>query len=158
NAGTRINTCQVTTPVFSHEVLRPDGFHGRELDEGELVGTGRTQIWTLKSRRAPRVHTTPISGVSRHVLNGLWVCGHCGYRMIGYTSNGQRFYRCGQYHTYGSHACGSNSVMESKMLACIIRKVQEVVLNPENLHKVREEMSRQADRGRRANRHEPLPF
>jgi site-specific DNA recombinase len=79
-----------------------------------------------------KANTTPHPGGGPFALTGLLICGDCGRRLAGVTDKGKRFYECGQYHNNGKVACFKNYVMESKLLDCIVRKLQQVILNPEN--------------------------
>jgi DNA invertase Pin-like site-specific DNA recombinase len=85
----------------------------------------------------------------RFLLTGLLVCGRCGYRMVGLTTMGRPYYRCGLYNQAGRHGCGSNMIMERKLLACIVRKLQETFLDPGNLQALRDEMRRLAETAKR---------
>jgi site-specific DNA recombinase len=89
-----------------------------------------------------KAKTTPLPKGGDFVLTGLLVCGHCGWRMIGSTHQGKRFYKCGRYHQEGRHACAGGFIMEKKLIDCLTRKLQEVVLNPKNQKKLREEVRR----------------
>jgi site-specific DNA recombinase len=91
--------------------------------------------------------TTPLSKGGDFLLTGLLICGHCGWRMMGTTIDGKRYFKCCRYHHAGKHACGCNMVMEHKVLTCILRKLQEAILNPDNLAKLRAEIRRQAEAG-----------
>jgi DNA invertase Pin-like site-specific DNA recombinase len=99
----------------------------------------RVQARLMANKR----HTNPLPKGGDFVLSGLLVCGDCGWRLIGATYDGKRYYKCGRYHAEGRHACYSNHVMESKVLGCLIRKLQETMLNPANLARLREELRRQ---------------
>jgi DNA invertase Pin-like site-specific DNA recombinase len=88
-------------------------------------------------------NTTPLPKGGLFTLTGLLVCGDCGWRLTGCTDRGKRFYRCGRYLHEGKFACFNNAVMESKLLDCVIRKLQQVILNPENVQKLRDEVARQ---------------
>lgn len=89
--------------------------------------------------------TNPAPKGGAHLLTGLLVCGTCGWRLIGSTHCGKRFYKCGRYHQEGRHACFHNSVMESKVVNVVVSKLQEVILNPENLARLRAEVLRQEE-------------
>jgi site-specific DNA recombinase len=91
-----------------------------------------------------KMKTTPHPKGGQFVLSGLLICGHCGWRMIGCTWGKKRYYKCGRYHQEGKHACHSNTIMENKLLDCIVRKLQEAMLNPANLEKLKREIRRQA--------------
>jgi hypothetical protein len=78
-----------------------------------------------------------------YLLSGLLVCGGCGWRMTGHAWEGKHHYICGLYHKSGNLRCGCNSISESKLVACILAKLQATLLNPKNLAKVRKEAERQ---------------
>jgi site-specific DNA recombinase len=94
--------------------------------------------------------TTPLPKGGQFVLSGLLTCGHCGWRMIGSSSGEKRSYKCGRYHQEGKHACGGGFIMESKLLDCLTRKLQDAILDPRNAEKLREEMRRQGEKAVRS--------
>jgi DNA invertase Pin-like site-specific DNA recombinase len=79
------------------------------------------------------------------LLSGLLVCGHCGWRMNGTTWNQKHAYKCGRYHQEGKRGCYCNSIGEARLFDCITRKLQEVVLNPANLQRRRDELRQQQE-------------
>jgi DNA invertase Pin-like site-specific DNA recombinase len=91
-----------------------------------------------------RKRTTPLPNGGDFLLAGLLVCGHCGWRMIG-TRNaaGNRVYYCGRYHDEGKHACSANRMRELPLVNFLVRKLQQDVLNPDNLIRLRQEIRRQ---------------
>jgi DNA invertase Pin-like site-specific DNA recombinase len=92
--------------------------------------------------------TSPARKSGGFVLSGLLACGHCGWKLIGTTQQGKRFYKCGRYHQEGKRGCQCNLVMEAKVLPAVVRKLHDEflapILNPENLERVRVELHRQA--------------
>jgi site-specific DNA recombinase len=77
----------------------------------------------------------------KFLLTGLLVCSHCGWRMIGTTWEQEvRYYKCGRYHAEGRHSCQANCIREGGLLRCIVDKLTEVMLNPANLQKLRDEL------------------
>jgi hypothetical protein len=95
-----------------------------------------------------RTLTTPHVGGGPFVLNRLMVCGGCGSYLCGQTVDGQRVYTCRGYLAYGRKHCFRHKIAEKKMLPFLIRKLQEVFLDPEHLTKLREEVSSQEARER----------
>jgi site-specific DNA recombinase len=89
-----------------------------------------------------KTRTPPLPRTGQFTLTGLLVCGHCGWRMTGTTQGGERFFRCEAYHKYGKHVCHANMVKESRVVDCLLRKLQEALLDPANLEKVRAEVRR----------------
>jgi site-specific DNA recombinase len=83
-------------------------------------------------------------------LSGLVICGHCGYRMSGQSQalatadRKYRRYRCNGYTSKGKSVCHPHSIHEGRLLRCVVRKIQEEFLNPDNLEKLRAEIRRQA--------------
>jgi site-specific DNA recombinase len=96
-----------------------------------------------------RGRTSPAPNGGDYPLTGLLICGDCGCRLIGKNARGKRLYLCGKYHNDGRHACHGNGVMESRVLGAIVGKLQDVILNPENLQRLRDEVRRQEDEERR---------
>jgi site-specific DNA recombinase len=103
------------------------------------------ELW---GRVSARLATRPANngggrGASGAVLSGFLVCSRCGCLMSSTSFNGVRYFQCSKYHRFGKGACGSNMVRESRLLDCIVRKLQECFLSPENLGKLRAEIGRQ---------------
>jgi site-specific DNA recombinase len=98
-----------------------------------------------------RKHTTPIRGGGDFLLTGLLVCGHCGHRLVGRThkNNGKRYYLCCHYASAGRRACLGYNLREDRLLAAIVRRLREAVLNKDNLEKLREELRCQVEEDRR---------
>jgi DNA invertase Pin-like site-specific DNA recombinase len=80
-------------------------------------------------------------------LLGLMVCSHCHTPMTGqvYTARGGRegkrsrcvgrtYFRCGRYAMHGLHSgCHSNRIDEGQIVAALLEKLQDRVLNPRTL-------------------------
>jgi hypothetical protein len=77
------------------------------------------------------------------LLSGLLICGHCGFRMVGNTINGRRYYVCSGYTEHGKAVCNRHRISEQPLMDAILRKLQTEFLNPENLERLRAEMRRQ---------------
>jgi hypothetical protein len=90
-----------------------------------------------------RQRKTPHTGGGAFVLTRLLVCGHCGAFLLGGTRHGKRVYACGGYLRYGKAHCNIHSMHEAPLLRLLIRKLQEVFLDPNNLQKLRDEMRMQ---------------
>jgi site-specific DNA recombinase len=120
-------------------VIVPD-VHEAVIDR-DLVE--RVQARLEQNRKA----TTPSPKGGKWLLSGLLICGPCGWRMIDCTqrSNGQRYYKCGRYHAEGKYGCHCNLVQEAKVLRCVMRKLQEALLNPANLDELRDDLRRQVE-------------
>jgi DNA invertase Pin-like site-specific DNA recombinase len=102
-------------------------------------------------------NTSPTGTQYQFLLSGLLVCGHCGSRMFGFSNKNYKhrgkaertWFRCGGYHDYGKRFCHAHSIQQDKILACLIRKLLDDFLNPDNLAKLRAELRRQAEDARR---------
>jgi site-specific DNA recombinase len=81
---------------------------------------------------------------SRSVLTGMMHCANCGAKMYaGDRARGksadptERTYWCSTYHHQGTHACTRNLVHESAILGLLIPKLQEAILNPLNVERLK---------------------
>jgi site-specific DNA recombinase len=110
--------------------------------------------WEKVQRKldACQKQTAPSMGGGRFLLTGLLVCAHCGSKMHGQTSRnprdhkeGEHQYLCSGYQGKGRAVCNHHAVRERPLVACLIRKIQEGFLNPENLRRLREEIGRQLE-------------
>jgi DNA invertase Pin-like site-specific DNA recombinase len=146
---------------------RPKGKRHRHGGNGKLVETGRDgkkykrlppSEWIIKAddheaiidrdlfeRVQARLHgnqkkTSPHIGGGEFVLTRLLVCGHCGSYLIGRTNAGKRIYTCGGYIRFGKGHCNKNTTQEWVIVRLLIRKMQEMFLDPGNLQKLRDEM------------------
>jgi DNA invertase Pin-like site-specific DNA recombinase len=105
-----------------------------------------------------RTRTTPHKGGGGWVLSGLLTCGHCGSAMHGIHDKPRkgkpysyRFYRCGRNHEFGRTACHYHILGEQKILACLVRKLQDEFKNPDNLAELRAEIRRQEEQAENAD-------
>lgn len=98
--------------------------------------------------------TTPRGNVTPFLLTGLLVCGHCGATMHGATDKGGRGgkkpktlrqYQCAGYSSSGLARCERFRVSEQPVVDCIVRKIREDFLNPDNLRKLEAEIKWQLD-------------
>jgi hypothetical protein len=90
-----------------------------------------------------RKRSTPHIGGGEFVLTRLLTCGHCGAYMLGTTRNGHRVYNCGNYVRYGLARCHINTIRETVLVEMLIRKIQQLFLDPDNLQKLRDEVRAQ---------------
>jgi DNA invertase Pin-like site-specific DNA recombinase len=90
--------------------------------------------------RGNQKRTTPLPGGGGFLLNKLLVCGDCGAHLLGLTNRGSRQYSCGGYICFGKDFCNRNMVHERPIVNLIIRKLQDLMLNPANLDKIRAEV------------------
>jgi DNA invertase Pin-like site-specific DNA recombinase len=81
--------------------------------------------------------------IGAYLFSGLLTCSHCGGTLSGLTCKGHRVYRCHKYDGAGNVVCGFNSVREDWLLARILRVLEEEVLAPDRLKRLREEIRRQ---------------
>jgi DNA invertase Pin-like site-specific DNA recombinase len=94
--------------------------------------------------RGNRERRTPHTGGGAFVLTRLLICGHCGSYLLGATNRqGQRVYSCGGYIRYGKGHCHLHTTQEAPLLRLLIRKLQDVFLDPDNLQKLRDEVRSQ---------------
>jgi site-specific DNA recombinase len=82
-----------------------------------------------------------------YLLSGLVYCAHCGCKMHGSTimSKGHRYpkYVCSTYCRSGKnnpHGCGCHSVTQEALVNLLVRKLQETVLSPKSLDRLRAAM------------------
>lgn len=103
-----------------------------------------------------RRHQTSPNREGRGLLNGLLYCGHCGQPMYAAAkaqdSSNDPVYCCSTYNTFGSakkgsphRGCQRNLVHQGQILPFLIEKIQELVLAPANLARLRAEVDRQLD-------------
>jgi DNA invertase Pin-like site-specific DNA recombinase len=91
------------------------------------------------------------------ILSGLLRCGHCDRHMIGRTRRAvkrgggertHRVYMCSGYNLYGKSYCEFNSVSETAMVRCLVRKLAKKLeadfLDPDNAERLKAEIRRQA--------------
>jgi DNA invertase Pin-like site-specific DNA recombinase len=90
-----------------------------------------------------RKRTGPCRECEPFLLSGLLICGHCGFRMMGHTIKGGRYYVCSGWKVHGRSFCGRHCTSEKPLVDAIVRKLQTEFLNPENLERLRAELRRQ---------------
>jgi DNA invertase Pin-like site-specific DNA recombinase len=116
-------------------VIRPDSHE--PLIDRETFERVQAQL------RGNRHRTTPHVNGGGFVLNRLLVCEHCGGHMLGTTAPAGRRYTCGGYLNYGRDHCNKNTVPQQALVRLLVRKLQELFLDPDNLRALREEIRRQ---------------
>jgi site-specific DNA recombinase len=90
-----------------------------------------------------KTRTSPLPAKDQYTLTGLVVCGQCGWRMTGTSQGGARYVRCEAYHQYGKHVCHANMMKESRLVDCVIGKLEEALKDPGNRRRLLEEARRQ---------------
>jgi site-specific DNA recombinase len=98
--------------------------------------------------------TTPSKGA--YLFSGLLTCSHCGGTLCGTTQKGVRRYQCHMFDKGGARVCDSHSVREDWLLDRVLRVIEEEVLAPDRLEKLREEIRLQDERERTPVSVEPL--
>src|SRR5262249_52674969 len=83
------------------------------------------------------------TGVS--LFSGLLVCSHCGRSMVAAELKGRQYYRCKGTDDAGKKVCGNGLVSEEWMLDKVLCVIEQEVLAPERLNRLREEIRRQAE-------------
>jgi DNA invertase Pin-like site-specific DNA recombinase len=91
-----------------------------------------------------QLNTSPARKDRPYLLSGLLVCGACGYRMIGTTQRGQRYYVCGRYHSAGNRACACNLIAGKRLVRCLLQRIEAVLLNPAHVAQLRAEVQQKA--------------
>lgn len=116
----------------------------------------RVQVRLIENRD----NSAPKRNGVRYLFTGLLRCGHCGWPMhgcaIGYVVDGgerRRYQRyiCGNYNLHGASACQCNTVAERKVLAVLLKKLQEEFLKPERLSELKAEIRRQEEASRQTS-------
>jgi DNA invertase Pin-like site-specific DNA recombinase len=121
---------------ISEWVVKPDN-HEAIIDR-ELFERVQARLHGNQNRK------TPHTGGGSFVLTRLLVCGHCGSFLLGATDRkGRRFYSCGGYIRYGKGHCNLHTMQEAPLVRLLLRKLQEVFLDPNNLQKLRDEVRSQ---------------
>jgi hypothetical protein len=77
-----------------------------------------------------------------YLLTGLVHCGECGCRMHGQQHGGRHTYICSGYWR-NRGACSRNTVFEEEVLGHIVGAIQDKLLNPRNIDRLRKELYRQ---------------
>jgi hypothetical protein len=137
-------------PVPAAEQVVVANTHPALIDKAtfDLV---QNRLAANRVRKSPR-KTVPFA------LSGLLVCGHCGRRMIAFTSHVRsgdkvhkyRQYTCASYHVNGvASGCGRNTVEERRITAAVAQKFTAAFTRPEVVAALKAEILRQeqADAG-----------
>ena len=77
-----------------------------------------------------------------YLLTGLVHCGDCGCGMHGQRHGGCHTYVCSGYHR-NRGVCSRNTVFEDEVLGHIVGTIQENLLDPRNVERLRKELHRQ---------------
>lgn len=85
-----------------------------------------------------RKRTTPTKD-AMYLLTGRVVCAHCGHRMYG-KPDPKRKYQCSGYSMRGRSVCGNFSVSEELLVDIVCESLQERLLSPENLDRLKKEL------------------
>jgi len=94
----------------------------------------------------------------RYVLSGLIRCGDCGAAMTGQpfshtSTEGKRtlynLYMCSSYKNKGKSACNSNSIVEARLLDCVVRKIQGHYLSDLAIDRLQKKIRKQQEATRR---------
>lgn len=116
-------------------IIKPDSHEA--LVDRETFAKVQAEMAGNKTR------TTPHVGGGTFVLNKLLVCGDCGATMLGNSDGGRHNFSCGNYVSYGRHACFKNTVPEAAIVRLLLRKLRDTFLNPESIKLFRDEVRRQ---------------
>jgi DNA invertase Pin-like site-specific DNA recombinase len=108
----------------------------------------------IKARKVTKAHPRPRG----YVLTGLVRCGHCGrpmqgsagVRRIAGTTYSYRWYTCATENRVPG-SCRRHSIREDKLLALLVRKLQEIYLAPERLQGLQTELRRQIESRRQTD-------
>lgn len=105
-----------------------------------------------------RTATSPTLA-GKGLLNGLLYCGHCGARMYVYRkpldSSGDVIYCCATYNNHGRKpenrpdlpGCHRNIIHQAQMVPFLVGKIQELLLAPANVDRLRDAIRLQASSG-----------
>src|SRR5262249_24104922 len=99
-----------------------------------------------------RTYTSPRGPQTPWALSGLIYCAGCGAPMWGTVLAPKKgkyhypIYHCSTVRTHGvpSNRCRSNTADRDEILDAVIRRLQERLLNPEALARLREELAQKA--------------
>lgn len=114
----------------------------------------------VQARLQRQARATPGIGYRTHtrtngdayLLSGLVFCAHCSGKMHGSMLHrkGQKYpkYICGTYAASGKgnpHGCGCHAVMQDRLVAVLVSKLQGKLLRPDNMARFRASIRRQLD-------------
>jgi site-specific DNA recombinase len=101
-----------------------------------------------KSGASYRTHTK--ANGDAYLLSGLVFCAHCGCKMHGTDKVAKDIhypkYLCSTYGRSGKnnpHGCGCHGVDQDRLVDVLVRKIQESVLTPSNLERLRTALRKQ---------------
>ena len=109
-------------------------------------------MWNQCQAKRKRRQTRTSPPNTKGLLNGLLYCGHCGERMFANgkitDGSGGPTFCCSTYNTFGvknaqGKGCQRNLIHQSALLPFLMEKIQELILAPANLDRVRTEIERQ---------------
>lgn len=98
----------------------------------EAIIDRRTFDQVQRKLAGQRKHTAHRTG-HQYVFSGMIRCGDCGGAMGGIAASSgnskktYRTYKCRTFQSQGSSACHCNSISEAKLLAVVVRKLQETI-------------------------------
>lgn len=81
--------------------------------------------------------SAPILNGGKFVLTGLCRCKACGSNMIGFTSNGNAWLRCGGHMQHGLAKCHNNLVEQRKLVDAIVDSLEREFLDASRIAAVR---------------------
>jgi site-specific DNA recombinase len=136
--------------------LHPEDQWIRRADRHEAIIDPET-FERVQRRLITNQRRTAKKSSGPFILSGLLKCGHCERHMLGRTfktanrSGIERTYRaylCSGYNLYGKSFCQFNSVSETALVRCLVRKLAAKLeadfLDPSNVEKFKDEIRRQA--------------
>lgn len=100
-----------------------------------------------KRLRENQRRTTPNKD-AMYLLTGRVVCSHCGHRMYG-KPDPTRKYQCSGYSMRGRSVCENFSVPEERLVDIVCESLQERLLAPENLERLRKELRKASRESRK---------
>jgi site-specific DNA recombinase len=92
-----------------------------------------------------RKRKTPLPRGGDFILSGILVCGHCGWRMHAACNHGLNVYYCSRYAREGKDACYQNRIREDWLVPAIVGKLEQEVLTPATVERLRAEMRGQLE-------------
>jgi hypothetical protein len=90
------------------------------------------------------------------LFSGLLVCSHCGRSLVAVELKGRQYYRCKGLDDEGRKVCGNGCVNEDWLMDKVLMVIEQEVLAPERLNKLREEIRRQDEEERQPVAIDPL--